>query len=79
MEESRNLQEESIGTSAISFKTLTKAQLFDKMHKIAGKCVCKITTNSIQGTCTFYKVSQCETTRILIMTFNHVMPTTSLN
>ena len=81
MDKSRNLQDESLGTTVVPFKTLSK---FAKVQEVAGKCVCKITTNMVnnqhvQGTCTFCKVAQSETTRFLIMTCNHVMPTNSLN
>ena len=83
MEKSRNLQKESLGCPAIRFTILDILQSFEKVQKIAGKCVCKIKTivknQEVQGTCTFYKVSQSETTRFLIMTCNHIMPTTSLN
>ena len=80
MEKSRNLQDESLGTTAVPFNTLSK---FAKVQEIAGKCVCKIKTNidknqHVQGTCTFYNVAQSETMRFLIMTCNHVMPTNSI-
>ena len=76
MEQSRNLQKESLGSTAVPFKTLSK---FAKVQEIAGKCVCKIKTKHDQGTCSFYKLTQSETTRFLIMTCNHVMPTNSLS
>ena len=85
----KSVQQESLGTIAVPFKTLSIASKFAKVQEIAGKCVCKIKTNIVknqhdqgtctQGTCTFYKVAQNETTRFLIMTCNHVMPTNSLN
>ena len=76
MEQSRNLQKESLGSTAVPFKTLST---FAKVQEIAGKCVCKIKTKHDQGTCTFYKFAQSETTRFLLMTCNHVMPTSSVS
>ena len=81
MEKLGNLQNEKLGTTAVPFTTLSK---FAKVQDIAGNCVCKIKTSMVnnqqdQGTCTFYKVAQNETTRFLLMTCNHVMPTNSFH
>ena len=79
MEQSRNLQKESLGSTAIPFKTLCDISKFAKVQEIAGKCVCKIKTKHDQGTCSFYKFTQNETTWFLLMTCNHVMPTNSFS